>query len=255
MRTSSPRHSTVRLLFGTVSVVITLVAFGSITASRAAGQGIQGGPKDGLGGQPEVNASGMADYVQRIDFGAGSDPSVIFEGNLACGVPANCGGRDSVRIRIVPSNYATSADWDRALNNGNGYIVAKVSNLEGVRYDRLNLDGYGVGYVWVGDSQGLGRTVALYGLKSGVPKRLLKFKGHTFCRNSTPQAPAVHINTPSKCTDTNSMPMGAASQASIEPFTALASYVVKRVARMLAQPSLDSGLWISCSSGCCEAQF
>jgi hypothetical protein len=213
-------------------------------------------PADGIPGPPEATPGAMDDYVQQIDFGAGSDPSGIFEGDLPCAVPAKCGGKATVRLRIVPSNYATTADWDHALKNGNGYIVAKVSNLEGVPYDRLNLDPYGVGYVWVGDSQGLGRTVALYGVRGGAVKRLFKFKGRTFCKDPTPQKPAVHIYTPSKCTDTNSTAVGAASeQASIEPFTAIAALLAKTVTRMLAQPGLNSGLWISCSLGCCEAQF
>lgn len=254
MTTSSPSHSRVRLLLGSATICLVLVAFSAFTSSTGGRAAMK--PGDGIPGPPEASPGAMGDYVQQIDFGAGADPSGIFEGNLACGMPAKCGGQDSVRLRIVPSNYATTADWDHALKNGNGYIVAKVANLEGVPYDRLNLDPYGVGYIWVGDSQGVGRTVALYGVRGGTVKRLFKFKGRTFCKNSTPQAPAVHINTPSKCTDTNSMPMGAASeQASIEPFTAIAALLAKTVTRMLAPSPIDSGLWISCSLGCCEAQF
>ena len=227
MTTSSPNHSRVRVLLGSVSILVTLIAFGSLTAQVAVGQGAPGGPKDGLTGQPETKAAAMADYLQRIDFGAGSDSSGIFEGELPCAVPANCGGKVAVRLRIVPSNFAATADWDKALHGGNGHVVAKVSNLEAVPYDRLNLGANEVGYVWVGDSQGLGPTAALYTVKSGNVKRIFKFKGRTFCRNSTPQKPAVHINTPSKCSDMDSKPMAAAQEASmIEPFTVLASYVV-----------------------------
>lgn len=252
MTTSSARA---RLLLSSVAILVALVAFSSLTAAVAVGQGAPGGPKDGLAGQPEAKAAEMADYIQRIDFGAGSDPSGIFVGELQCAVPASCGGRESVHVRIVPSNFAATADWDKALHGGNGHVVAKVSNLDAVPYDRLNLGPNEVGYVWVGDSQGLGGTAALYTVKGGNVKRIFMFKGRTFCRNSAPQQPAVHINTPSKCSEMDSKAMGAAQQASIEPFTAIASYLVKRVSRMLSPPPAESGLWISCSLGCCEAQF
>jgi len=213
-------------------------------------------PVDGIPGPPESMPGVMDIYVQQIDFGAGADPSGIFESNLPCGEPARCGGKASVRIRIVPSNYATSANWDGALGNGNGYVVAKVSNLEGVPYDRLNLGPYEVGYVWVGDSQGLGRTTALYAVRAGSVKRLFKFKANRFCRTATPLTPAVHINTPPTCAEMTPKAAGTMpEQASIEPFTAIASYAIKAARRMLAPPPVDAGLWISCSLGCCEVQF
>ena len=257
MITTSPHPTSgarVRLFLGLTSICLVLVGFGAFPKPASPRRAAMT-PADGIPGPPEATPGAMDDYVQQIDFGAGSDPSGIFEGALPCAVPARCGGQATVRLRIVPSNYATTANWDHALNNGNGYVVAKVSNLEGVPFDRLNLGPYDIGYVWVGDSQGLGRTVALYGVRAGNVKRLFKFKGHTFCKDSTPQKPAVHIYTPSKCTDPDSKPMGAAQQASMEPFSAIGAYVVKAVRRALAQGGLDSGLWVSCSLGCCEAQF
>jgi hypothetical protein len=256
MTNSNPTHARFRLLLGSVSLFAVLVALNAFVRSPASSRAMAGKPADGLPGQPEAMPGAMNDYVQQLDFGAGADPSGIFEGDLTCGMPAKCGGKTTVRLRIVPSNFANVADWDGALNRGNGHVVAKVSNLDDVPYDRLNLGPHDIAYLWVGDSQGLGRTVALYTVKSGAVKRLFKFKGRTFCRMSTPQPPAVHINTPPKCTSMDSKPLGAATeQASIEPFTEIASYVVKAVTRMFAQSGFDSGLWVSCSLGCCEAQF
>ena len=255
MTITNPTHSRVRVFLGSVSILFVLVAFSAFTKPTAHGRAAMK-PADGIPGPPEAMPGAMDDYVQQIDFGAGSDPSGIFEGDLPCGMPAKCGGQATVRLRIVPSNYATSADWGHALQNGNGYVVAKVSNLQGVPFDRLNLNPYEVGYVWVGDSQGVGRTAALYSVRAGTVKRLFKFKGVKFCNDTTTQKPAVHIYTPPKCTNQYAKPAGAAAeQASIEPFTAIGSYLFSAVARKLGQPGLDSGLWISCSLGCCEAQF
>lgn len=257
MSNTKPKPTSV-LLIGSASIFFAATAaFNTLTATAAVAQVISGRLAEGFAGMPEANPRAMNDYVQKIDFGAGSDSTGIFEGDLQCAMPAKCGGKTTVHLRITPSNLANVADWDKALRTGgNGYIVAKVTNLDDVPFDRLNLGPSEVGYVWVGESLGLGRLPALYAVRSGTVKRIFRFKGRTFCRDRTPQKPAVHINTPSKCSDPNSSPMGASmQQASIEPFTALGAYVVRAVRRMLVPPPVDSGLWISCSAGCCEAQF
>lgn len=255
MSISSLSQTLTRLLIGSASICLVLVVSGAFVSSPVRGRAVMT-PGDGIPGTPEASPGAMGDYLQQIDFGAGSDPSGIFDGSLPCGMPAKCGGKTSVHLRIVPSNFATNADWDNALNKGNGYVVAKVSNLDVVPYDRLNLGPNEIGYVWVGDSQGLGRTAALYAIRGGTVKRLFNFKGHGFCRNSAAQKPAVHIYTPAMCTDPTPKAAAAApEQASIEPFTAIAAYVVKTVTRRFSPPPGVSGLWISCSAGCCEAQF
>jgi hypothetical protein len=214
-------------------------------------------PQDGIPGPPEATPGKMDDYVQQIDFGAGADPSGIFEGPMKCGMPAKCGGQTDVHIRIVPSNYATTADWKKALGNGNGYVVAKVSNMDAVPFDRLNLAPYDVAYVWVGANQGQARTAVLYTVRSGIVHRVFTFKALSFCQDSTPQKPAVHIYTPAKCSGnlTSRSTGPAVRQASIEPFSAIASYLVNALTRAFAPPPGLDGLWISCSYGCCEAQF
>jgi hypothetical protein len=241
-----------RLKFG--SAIFALIA-----SAACAPQGGTPGlvrPQDGIPGPPEAMPGQMDDYVQQIDFGAGADPGGIFEGPMKCGMPAKCGGQTEVHIRVVPSNYATTADWQKALNNGNGYVVAKVSNMDAVPFDRLNLAAYEVGYVWVGSNQGSARTAAIYAVRNGNVRRIFTFKGLKFCKDSTPQKPAVHIYSPSKCTGTLSATSftGGIQQASVEPFSAIGSYLLTKLATTLVPGGLD-GLWISCSYGCCEAQF
>lgn len=214
-------------------------------------------PQDGIPGPPEAMPGRMDDYVQQIDFGAGSDPSGIFEGPLQCQTQAGCGGQTEVRMRIVPSNYANTADWQKALNNGNGYVVAKVSNMDPVPFDRLNMSAYEVAYVWVGNNgNGEARTAALYAVRGGNVRRVFTFKALHYCHDTTPQKPAVHIYSPAKCTGTAAAatPALPIKVASIEPFSAIGAFLVNKIAAALASPGFD-GLWISCSYGCCEAQF
>jgi hypothetical protein len=156
----------------------------------------------------------------------------------------------------VPSNYAPSADWEKALNNGNGYVVAKVANLDAVPFDRFNLAAYEVAYLWVGATQGQARTAALYAVRGGNVRRVFTFKDRGYCRDSTPQKPAVHIYAPAKCGKVGATPFATTlQQASVEPFGALGIYLVNALtSRFAPAPALD-GVWISCSLGCCEAQF
>jgi hypothetical protein len=239
------------------SIVVALIAAAACTPQ---GNGTATGlvkPQDGIPGPPEAMPGQMDDYVQQIDFGAGSDPSGIFEGPMKCGMPSRCGGQTEVHMRIVPSNYATSADWQKALNNGNGYVVAKVSNMDAVPFDRFKLAAYEVAYLWVGAAQGQARTAALYAVRGGNVRRVFTFGAIKYCKDSTPQKPAVHIYSPAKCSEVAATPAAATvQQASIEPFGALAIHLVNAITRAFAPPppGLD-GLWISCSYGCCEAQF
>jgi hypothetical protein len=199
----------------------------------------------------------MDDYIQQIDFGAGADPSGIFEGPMTCANPARCGGKTEVRLRIVPSNYAPSNDWEHALNNGNGYVAAKISNLDGVPFDRFNMDAYGVAYVWVGEVGGHVRTAALYKRNGINVQRIFTFKARKFCRNSAPQTPAVHVWIPSHCTEANATPFATTVQkASLDPISGLGILLVNALTRLISPPLVGTdGLWISCSLGCCEAQF
>jgi len=198
----------------------------------------------------------MDDYVQQIDFGAGADPNGIFEGPLKCGVPARCGGQTEVHLRIVPSNYAPSAEWEKALNHGNGYVVAKVANLDAVPFDRFNLAAYEVAYLWVGATQGQARTAALYAVRGGNVRRVFTFNARKYCRDSAPQKPAVHFYSPAKCTEVGARPFATTvQQASVEPFGALGIYLVNALTSRFAPPASADGMWISCSLGCCEVQF
>ena len=238
-----------------VSALVAIIAAAACTPQNG-GTGLSR-PQDGIPGPPEAMPGKMDDYVQQIDFGAGADPSGIFEGPLQCQTQAGCGGQTEVRMRIVPSNYANTADWQKALNNGNGYVVAKVSNMDAVPFDRLNMAAYEVAYVWVGaNGGGQARTAALYVVRGGNARRVFTFKALKYCHDTTPQKPAVHIYSPPKCSgEAAATPFASTvQQASIEPFSAIGAYLVKRLTAALGPGDLN-GLWISCSYGCCEAQF
>jgi hypothetical protein len=255
MTNDAPSRALVRTRFKLATVVFALITSAACAPQNAGTNGVSK-PQDGIPGPPEAMPGRMDDYVQQIDFGAGAAPDGIFEGPLKCAQVSRCGGQTEVRLRIVPSNYAPSADWEKALNNGNGYVVAKVANLDAVPFDRFNLAAYEVAYLWVGATQGQARTAALYAVRGGTVRRVFTFPARRFCRNSDQQKPAVHIYSPAKCTEMSATLSAATVQrASIAPFGALATYLVNALTRSSAQPPALDGLWISCSLGCCEAQF
>jgi len=116
---------------------------------------------------------------------------------------------------------------------------------------------YEVAYVWVGaNGGGQARTAALYVVRGGNARRVFTFKALKYCHDTTPQKPAVHIYSPPKCSgEAAATPFASTvQQASIEPFSAIGAYLVKRLTAALGPGDLN-GLWISCSYGCCEAQF
>lgn len=247
---SAPTRRRLRILLAVVAV-----AAGAACAPQNPSVGAVR-PQDGIPGPPESMPGRMEDYIQQIDFGAGSDPGGIFDGTLKCGVPARCGGKTEVKLRIVPSNYSTTADWEKSLTNGNGYIVAKVKNEDDVTFDRFNLPAGDVAYLWVGLTQGPGRTAALYTVKAGNARRIHTFGARKFCRHSEPQKPAVHVYSPAKCTETAAAPVASSVQrASLEPFGAIGAFLTTALTNKLAPPPPADGLWISCSLGCCEVQY
>jgi len=249
-----PSRARPRTLLRCASISFALVAIGAC-APQGGGPGVLGKPQDGIPGPPEAHRGDFATYVQQIDFGLGSAPGGIFEGPLKCGDPAKCGGKANVNIRIVPSNYALTNNWERALGNANGYVAAKVMNVDDVTFDRFNLGPGDIAYVWVGALGGAARNVALYKLEGDNARRIFTFPSHKFCRTATPAAPAVHIYVPASCQESSVSPLPAkVQQASLDPFGALKILVNAFVAKIAPPPALD-GLWISCSLGCCEAQY
>lgn len=244
-----------------VRILVSLVALIGCAPKSSGVALLNKPPQDGLPGPPEDMAANVEDHIQRIDWGASADSSGIFEGPIKCQDSMNCGGQAYVTVRIVPSNFAPGNDWDKALSTGNGYMVAKISIAGGYPFDRFNMKKDDVAFLWVGAVKGEPRGAKLYTMKGGTLTPIFRFKNIWICRHpgGATQKPAVHFPPP---VETCNPPRPTAlaflptvQQASIAPFGALATYLVNALTRNSAQPRALDGLWISCSLGCCEAQF
>ena len=234
-------------LAATALLSLTAIAWAGRAPVSEAGR-VPDDPREGFAGVPEARPAEFEIYVQKVGFGevAGSE---ILDDNFACKTPANCGGQQSVRLRAAPSNYAADVAWNDALGMGKGHVVAKVTVVDPVPFDRLNLTKDDVVYLWVGPLQG-GRGAALYRVRNGRATPVYKFAKLTFCKYAIQQKPAVHRNKPPKCTDTDPKPLQAPAPAG----QALAS-LASRPLRMERNQGFTDGLWVSCSGGCCEVQF
>lgn len=234
-------------LAATVVLCVTAIAWTRAAPSNTAIR-VGDDPRQGFAGAPEARPADFEIYVQQLGFGevVGSE---ILEDRFACKSAANCGGQQSVSLRAAPSNYAADVAWNDALGTGKGHVVAKIVVLDPVPFDRLNLAKDDVVYLWVGAMQG-GRGAALYRVRNGKATQVYKFAKLAFCKYTVYQKPAVHRNMPPKCTDTDAKPLQAPATAG----QAVASLVSRPLVRARNQGFTD-GLWVSCSGGCCEAQF
>lgn len=223
---------------------------------------MQGGkPADGKPGKPEDKPGEMLVYASQIPFGEGIPSGDIIDQPFPCEpTPQQCGGQASVRIRIVPSNFAPNVDWNGILNPGsgqqpkNGHFVAKVTNPTDYPFGPLRLAPNDVAYLWVG-TVGNGnanmQSVVLYRLDGTRAVQLARAVRPAVICNKPRTTPAVHLYPMLGC-DQSYPRAGASSTASLQSMTHLTSY--------FARPARDnmvhtSGLWVSCDAGCCQVQM
>ena len=237
-----------RLTTGAVSrstIVATTLLIGMLGSAAAQAQGRD--PSKGLPGKPESQPTNFESYAKDLGFGNTAN-TMRFDGTIKCPDAAKCGGNSEVTLTIVPSDYVE--DWDGAIKGTkNGHIVAKVFNAgyKPFGYWNLNADDV-LSYIWVGQFQG-GKGAALYAMRDGKLTRIFTFSGVKKC-SKTAGPPEVHFNTPANCTET----IGLAPERNVQ----LASLSTDK---FLAQfdatqgRGLISGLWVSCSAGCCEVQY
>ncbi len=236
---------------GLLFTTMLLAAAGSLTTAVA-----QGNARDGFAGLPEARAAAFEIYVQKLGFGS-APGSVSIEQPFECGLAANCGGKTSVVLRVTPSDYSSDVDWKDATGNGKGHVVAKIVVVDPAPYDRMGLQADDVAYLWVGTIQG-GKGAALYRVRGGKVTMAYKFTDVRYCKSSAYQPPTVHLYMTPKCTNPDPSPptssSAAAATASISTNDNMIMLVSSPVFRSSNAFAL-SGLWVSCSGGCCEVQY
>jgi len=206
-------------------------------------------PKDGKPGKPQDNPNDFQLYALSIPFGEGIPTGDIIDQQLDC--ETNCDAtHTTAHIRIVPSNYAPDVEWDPIVNPNpgnrkNGHFVAKISNLSDYPFPPLNMDANDVAFLWIGEngsSNNLRASLYRFG-PSGAQK--LREAKVLICRKPK-GSPAVHLYASMDCRE------GAASTASADHLIHLASNSKHDERTSMVH---TSGLWVSCSEGCCQVQF
>ncbi len=203
-----------------------------------------------LVGPPTQNPVATRAYIRNIVKWEAHDSSA-YEGNFVC---EGC-GRDSVKLRIVPSKRALNVDWATALVNRSrkGWIVAKITNKSDVAFLPLDLKPDSTAYLWVGpiDDAGNEHGVAFYkvDLVSGDVTRSPAPVITTveFCdmpNSDSRKASSAHKNHPASAT--NCGPKNFGEPHALVKTARLASRT------MFARGFPSDGLWLSCVGGCCK---
>lgn len=206
-------------------------------------------PKEGKPGKPQDNPSDFLLYALSIPFGENIPGADIVDDSLDC-EPRCDASHTKARIRIVPSNYGPDIEWDAIVNPKpgnpkNGHFVAKISNLNEYPFPPLKMDANDVAFLWIGENGSSNNSrAALYSFGSNGLQKLREAKV-LICRKPK-GTPAVHLFASMDCSQ------GATSTASADHLVRLASASRHDVMAAMVH---NSGLWVSCSEGCCQVQF
>ena len=176
----------------------------------------------------------------------------IIDERVACHDPSECGGQPDVHLRIIPSARANYVDWKRALTTGSGRTLAKISNMENVPFGPLHLMPNETAYLWVGETTAGKRNVGIFAERNGKYEFIKEAIRLRYCNYPRPATAAVHFHNPPQCKDEE--PTAAPRRGEIAQPVRLASN--GNVSEIDLRTFIhNQALWISCSSGCCEAGF
>jgi hypothetical protein len=211
------------------------------------------GANNGLIEYPGKNPGATRAYLRSLDF---SQKDSIVDASIPCHDAADCAG-GSIHLRIVPELNAYKVPVDEALKSGRGYIVARIENKSQAVYKSLNLSPNEVAYLWVGEMPSGPRRIGIFHINED--------NGHATWRSTASQAgwcparqglartvSAVHLNPMPECVTTNSFyssPMQGIGMSDIYVASTSSSIIADAMRKPMVH---TSGLWFSCSLGCCE---
>lgn len=198
----------------------------------------QAKPDKGMTGNPITDRTATRNYLLSLAWGDNLPDDQVVEAQVKW-------GNNTGTIRIVPSVTANAVNWQTALRTGPGYFVAKIYNLENRPLGPFGLGALETGYLWVGEIGPNRRGVKIYTFQNdGVvtPKGAdLSLAGYCADGHSVP---SVRLRPP--VCDPPTATSAQRTGASPGPRFILASETSAAVTRFA------SGLWVSCSGGCCE---
>ena len=204
---------------------------------------------DGKKGTFGENGKETLQYLDKLDFTIASVGESVLVKKYKCTPQGTC-PPDGVRLMFIPETGAYKRDWQKAMTKDNeGYVVAAVLNVDNTVFADLGLEPGKLAYVWVGQ---IGATTDLRGLavyrlddngvRAATWSQTSKLNLCTKPNSPTRTRPSIKGKYP----DGETCTQISVAQSIFGPRVAYAA-----TARSAFQ-EIISGLWISCSGGCCE---
>lgn len=210
----------------------------------------------GLVGYPGQNPEKTKAYLQSLHFVTDS----MINGPVACLAGDDCGGADSVNLRILPEANAHRVDIPSAFAPGTigGFIMAMVVNTDASHtFGPLALSPGDTAYLWAGATRNVGKLFGFYRISgaTGQAQGVAHAAYGASCPTTTavPRTiPAVHIPM-HPCQNTltplygNAQNVNGGERQNPNSLYKMASNPIFAATMLHTQ-----GLWISCSEGCCQ---
>lgn len=206
----------------------------------------------GLVGYPGQNPEKTKAYLQSLHFVTDS----IINGPVACAAGDDCGGADSVNLRILPEANAHRVDVASAFAPGTigGFIMAMVVNTDASHtFGPLALSPGDTAYLWAGATKSVGQVFGFYRISgaTGQAQGVARAAYGAYCAAAGPRTiPAVHIPMyPCQSTPIygNAQNVNGDERQTPNTLYKMASNPIFAATMLHTQ-----GLWISCSEGCCQ---
>jgi hypothetical protein len=204
---------------------------------------------------PEKNAAATAALIAAGNWD--DTPGRKWTGPLHCGNGSTCGGKTEVQFRIRPRHNAHTFNHRRILRGDDPeQFIAEITNLDTVSYGPWRVGPNETVHLYVGLRATGDRRITIYRLDpiDGSRDILVTAQRATHCEVSAHSWPRVEVYTPWHCKGKADLrilygtayPASETSSANALPRLASNSMMTAAV-----EP-FTSGLWISCSGGCCE---
>lgn len=190
-------------------------------------------------------------------------PDTVYDGLVPC-EHRECATK-LVNLKIAPENFAHTRPItpDFFKQTAPGYVLARIFNNDPrkVAFRTLSLPFRDYAYMWAGDLPGGGRGIGFFVKQNGRWVMTAKAASAYYCPRSAgtdpPTAASVHLHGEPQCTQViyklypPSMGRGW-SKPSLYAF-ASNSFHSKLAPNASVAMFGSTGLWFSCSMGCCEA--
>ncbi len=159
-----------------------------------------------------------------------------------------CGDKVSLTLGFTVATYAKDVEWHTLKKgHGRGHFLLKIRNRNNDAYQPWNIPANDSAYLWMGETEGGNPTVGLYHINRDytVGSQLVGALKVSICFKPANDMSEVHFNYGCATGLTNAKAQSAN----------LASAAPMDMPNAFFAISSRSGLWVSCSSGCCEVQL